>query len=79
MWIMMALFWVAVAFFLIWAVRGFPARRRASAHDARAILDGRLAAGEITMTEYEAMRSALEHRVVGVATAIDPDEHAGIT
>ncbi len=79
MWIMMALFLVAVAFFLVWTVRGYPDRRRASARDARAILDGRLAAGEIDVSEYQTLRSALEHRVVGVATAIDPDEHAGVT
>ncbi len=59
MWIMMGLFWVAVAAVLIWVVRGFPARRRDGAEE---ILDRRLASGEIDVDQYSTLRDALEGR-----------------
>lgn len=62
MWIMMGLFWIAVAAVLVWTVRGFARERHGSADDARTILDRRLAAGEIDVAEYTALRAALEDR-----------------
>lgn len=62
MWIMMGLFWVAVAAVLIWAVRGFPAQRRERRDGAQEILDRRLASGEIEIEQYSQLRDALEGR-----------------
>jgi len=62
MWIMMGLFWIAVAAVLVWTVRGFAGERRGAQEDARTILDRRLAAGEIDVAEYSALRAALEDR-----------------
>lgn len=63
MWIMMGVFWLAVAAVLIWTVRGFARERGGHQEDARAILDRRLATGEIDAGEYAALRAALEGRV----------------
>lgn len=62
MWIMMGLFWIAVVAVLVWTIRGFASQRRGSQEDARAILDRRLATGEIDAAQYSALRAALEDR-----------------
>lgn len=56
----MILFWGLVIFGIVWLFREFGSSRRGGrADDPRAILDRRLAAGEITVREYEQRRKLL--------------------
>ncbi|WP_232514522.1 SHOCT domain-containing protein [Cellulomonas sp. PSBB021] len=56
-WVVMIAGWAAVAGLAIWTVcRLFPAQRD---RDAHAILDARLASGEIDMDSYQRMRDLL--------------------
>lgn len=61
-WVVMALvmilFWGAIIALIVWAVRSGTQTR--SGGDPRTILDRRLAAGEITIEEYEQRRSILD-------------------
>lgn len=52
----MVLFWGSVIALVVWVVRGGGAR---AAEDPKAILDRRLASGEITPEEYEQRRNML--------------------
>ena len=59
---MMLIFWVAVNFLVIWAVRGlFPRQRQANRVQALETLQQQFTAGEISATEYEQARARLEN------------------
>jgi len=59
----MILFWGLVAFVVVWLVREFGSRkdqrRRTEPDDALAILDRRLAEGQVTPDEYRERRAIL--------------------
>lgn len=64
--LMMALFWGAIVFLVVFAVRGRGANQRPDARmpdgpDARDILEERFARGEISEDEFEERRRVLEH------------------
>lgn len=56
--IMMLIFWVAVILLIVWAVRSFTSRP-VQEDQAMAVLRRRLAAGEITQDEFEALKKKL--------------------
>ena len=57
-WFVMIALWVSVVAFIVWGVgRLFPVP---GAHGARALLDSRLASGEIDADSYRSLRAALE-------------------
>lgn len=61
-WVLMALFWVVLVIAIVWAMaRLFPrgAGSEREPEDARAILDRRLAHGEIDPETYATLRDAL--------------------
>ena len=58
-WLVMIALWVSVVALIVWGVgRLFPAP---GARDARALLDSRLASGEIDADSYRSLRSTLDH------------------
>lgn len=57
--LMMLLFWGGLIVLVVWAVRQF-GDRRGSGEDPLAVLNRRLAAGEITQEQYEQTRRALQ-------------------
>jgi putative membrane protein len=68
-WVLMALFWVALLAVVVWVVaRVVPSRKtedrepQASAEEPVAILDRRLAHGEIDVETYDQLHSKLGHR-----------------
>jgi len=67
-WVLMSLLWIVLVAAMVWAVtRLFPRRDRDDAPtDPKAILDRRLAGGEIDPETYETLRAKLrETRPVG--------------
>ena len=65
--IMMLVFWAMLAVAIVWLVRAVVAGPTAGADVApRAVLDRRLAEGEISIEEYRELRAALEDESVGV-------------
>lgn len=70
-WVLMALLWIAVLALIVWVVaRLLPARGdrdpgvgEAPATGPRAILDRRLADGEIDVKTYEELRETLDPRL----------------
>lgn len=56
----MVLFWGALAALVVWLVRGGAAGANTPAEDPKAILDRRLASGEITPEDYEQRRRILD-------------------
>ncbi len=57
-WIYMLLFWAAIIFLIVWAIRQFSAGRESS-HE---ILEKRLAKGEISKKEYLELKSTLRRK-----------------
>jgi len=53
--------WIVVLGLVVWAVVSAATRResREATDSARAVLDGRLARGELTIEEYEKLRATL--------------------
>jgi len=62
--VMMVVFWGTIVALVVVALRGglHPTPTAAARPDARAILDERLARGEIDATDYRAARDALDQR-----------------
>lgn len=60
----MVAFWTLLVYGLVWLVRGVAPRPRQDVpqETPKEILDRRLAAGEITVDEYERLRDALEEQ-----------------
>ena len=59
-WVSMVVLWAAVVGLAVWAVsRMFPAQ---AAHDPRALLETRLASGEISPETYRSIRDELDAR-----------------
>ena len=58
----MALLWTAIAVGVVWLVRATAGRRRDDVDDAMAILDRRLAEGEMTLDEYRERKAAIAER-----------------
>ena len=66
-WALMAVVWVAVVGLVVWAVcRMFPERRDPG---ARALLDARLASGEIDLDTYRRLRDELAATATATAAA----------
>lgn len=61
-WLTMLLFWAAVIFVIVWAVRSTDGPRRRDGDSASRILDERFARGEIDREEYEERRRILDER-----------------
>jgi len=63
-WVLMVLgmliFWGAVAFLVVWLVRGGVSQITPQAESATDILDRRLASGELSVQEYRERRAILE-------------------
>lgn len=65
--IMMLVFWAMLAVAIVWLVRAVVAGPTTGADVApRAVLDRRLAEGEISLAEYRELRAALEDESVGL-------------
>lgn len=59
-WLMMGGLWLSVIVVILWAITAATRRPSRSGVDALAVLDDRLARGEIDPEEYRRLRSTLE-------------------
>ncbi|HSJ36567.1 MAG TPA: SHOCT domain-containing protein [Acidimicrobiia bacterium] len=59
-WIMMIIFWIAVAALIVWTVRSVSGQARPDPDQAMRVLDERFARGEIDQQEYEERRRVLK-------------------
>jgi putative membrane protein len=58
-WVLMAAGWIVLWAFVIWALAAVLRTRGHDERSPREVLDRRLAAGEITVEEYERLRDAM--------------------
>jgi uncharacterized membrane protein len=59
-WLMMGGLWLSVIVVILWAITAATRRPSRSGVDALAVLDDRLARGEIDPEEYRGLRSTLQ-------------------